>query len=104
VRIAPPPQPKLPRHAILTLALIGFVFPEPPDWQVFISLFTISVYTHPAFSQIGFVLHNLVRMIDTFLALTTDSTDEHGLGGFVYVVSRLPIFSSSHLLKNPVPS
>jgi hypothetical protein len=80
------------------LALIGFVFTEPPDAQVFISIFVISVYTRSAFSQIGFVLHNLVRMIDTFLALTTDSTDEHGLGEFVYAVSRLPIFSFTHLL------
>jgi hypothetical protein len=52
----------------LKLALIGFVFAEPPDGQVFISLFTISVYTHVAFSQIGFVLHNLVKMIALFLS------------------------------------
>jgi len=102
--IAPPPQPRLPRQAILKLALIGFVFAEPPDGQVFISLFTISGYTHPAFSQIGFVLHNSVKMIVAFSALTADSTDEHSLYEWVMRFLTLPIFTSGHLLKTPVPS
>jgi hypothetical protein len=76
----------------LKLALIGFVFAEPPDGQVFISLFTISVYTHLAFSQIGFVLHNLVKMIVVFSGLATDYTDERGFGEFVYVISHVTHF------------
>jgi hypothetical protein len=92
------PQARLTRQGILKLALIGFVFHEPPDWQVFISLSTISVYTHSAFSEIGFVLHNLVKTVVAVLPLTTDSSDEHGLGECVYAVSHLPIFSSTHLL------
>jgi hypothetical protein len=50
------------------------------------------------FTEIGFVLHNLVKMIAVFSALTTDYTDERGFGECLYVVSRLPIFSSTHLV------
>lgn len=80
------PQARLTRQGILKLALIGFVFAEPPHAQVFISLSTISVYTHSAFSEIGFVLHNLVKTVVAVLPLTTDSSDEHGLGECVYAV------------------
>jgi len=59
--------------------------------------------------QIGFVLHNLVKMIAVFSVSTTDSTDspgeisaalisrgERGLGERVYAISHLPIFLSTH--------
>jgi hypothetical protein len=67
-----------------------------PNVQYDISLISPcnnAVYTHSAFSQIGFVLHNLVKMIARFLALATDLTDEHGLDECLYVVSRF-----THLL------
>jgi len=41
-------------------------------------------------------LHNLAKMIAAFSALTTDYTDERGFGECVYVISHLPIFSSTH--------
>jgi hypothetical protein len=52
----------------------------------------VTDYAHSAFPEIGFVLHNLAKMIAAFLALTTDSTDKHGLGECVYAVPHLPIF------------
>jgi hypothetical protein len=55
----------------------------------------IVVYIHSGFFEIGFVLHNLVKMIAVFSALTTDYTDERAFGECVYVISHLPIFSST---------
>jgi hypothetical protein len=67
------------------------------------SLFTITVYAHLSFWEIGFVLHNLVKMIAVFSALTTDYTDERGFGECVYAGPHLPIFSSTHLVtKRPL--
>jgi hypothetical protein len=48
------------------LALIGFVFPESPNGLIFIILCGKDVYVNLAFSEIGFVLHNTLKMVTTF--------------------------------------
>jgi hypothetical protein len=50
---------------------------------------------HLTFSQIGFVLHNLVKMIGLFLALATDFADFTNL---VNVLCGLSFYPFSHLL------
>jgi len=48
------------------LALIGFAFPESPNELIFIILCGKDVYAHLAFSEIGFVLHNTLKMVTAF--------------------------------------
>jgi len=72
--------------------------------NLFIILCVKDVYVTLAFSQIGFVLHNLVQMIAVFLPLTTDSTDFADLVNVFMLSLSLPMLSSSHLLKTPVAS
>jgi hypothetical protein len=51
---------------ILKLALIGFVFPESPNGPIFVILSDKDAYVHLAFSKIGFVLHNTLKMVIVF--------------------------------------
>jgi hypothetical protein len=78
------------------LALIGFVLldSQSPSFLIILCLYWSCV--HFGFTEIGFVLHKTLKMVAAFLPLTTDYTDERGFGERVYVISHLPIFSSTH--------
>ena len=50
----------------LKLALFGFVFWGAESGFIFIILYGKDAYVHLAFSEIGFVLHNTLKMVAAF--------------------------------------
>jgi len=52
--------------SILKLALFGFAFRDAESGFIFIILYGKDAYVHLPFSEIGFVLHNTLKMVAAF--------------------------------------